>query len=208
MIAFLDGIVEEAAPLHAVLNVGGVGYHLHIPVTTAEKLPAVGQRVRLFTTAVYREDNQALYGFHSREDRALFELLTEKVSGIGPKIALSIISRLSAAVLRGAVANNDVALLSKCPGIGRKTAERLCIELRDHIGVVAGVPTTGGAASISQGSSPAIVVDAASQSIRDAVTALMTLGYKLDVADKAVRTAHGRLGASATTEALIREALK
>jgi Holliday junction DNA helicase RuvA len=203
MISFIDGILEESAPLAAVVNVQGIGYHLAIPLTTTEKLPAIGQRVRLHTHAVYREDSQALYGFATREERDLFRLLTEKVSGIGPKIALSILSRLSPELLRAAIGRGDVALLAKCPGIGRKTAERLCIELRDYLGAGgAGVPVAAAAGS-SDGGTPA-----ADSTVADAVAALLALGYKLDFADKAVRQARAKLGAASSTEALIKEALR
>ena len=133
MIARLKGTVLEATPLLVVIEAAGVGYEVHIPVTTAEKVPPVGQECSLFIHAVYREDSATLYGFGVREDRDFFRLLVEKVSGIGPKIAISILSRMSVELLRNAIAGSDVALLSKCPGIGKKTAERLVIELKDKV---------------------------------------------------------------------------
>lgn len=207
MIVHLEGVLLEATPLSAVLDVQGVGYEVHVPVTTAERLPGVGQRAKLHTLAVYREDSQALYGFATREDRDFFRLLTEKVSGIGPKIALSIMSKLSVPMLRSAIATSDVALLSKCPGIGKKTAERLCIELRDHVGAFLSTtePTlpSGGA-----GSAAAVPTNGTGSRIQDAVMALVALGYKADVADKAVRKADQTLGPDATTETLIKAALR
>ena len=95
MIASIEGILTEASPLLAVIEVNGWGYEVNIPVTTMEQLPLVGNRVKLFTTIVYREDSQTLYGFHNREDRDFFKILVFKVSGIGPKIALSIITKVS-----------------------------------------------------------------------------------------------------------------
>lgn len=204
MIVHLEGRLLEATPLSAVIDVQGLGYQVHIPVTTAERLPSIGETVRLHTHAVYREDSQALYGFASREDRDFFRLLTEKVSGIGPKIALSIMSKLSLPLLRSAIAQADIGLLSKCPGIGKKTAERICIELRDKVmppglSTSATVAPEGGAASVAH------LPDGR---IQDAVMALVALGYKADSADKAVRKAESRLGTEATTEALIKAALK
>lgn len=205
MIVFIEGIIEEAAPLSAVIAVQGIGYHVNIPVTTAERLPARGEKVRLHTLAVYREDHQSLYGFIEREERDFFQLLTEKVSGVGPKIALNILSRLSLEMLRSAIASGDAALLSKCQGIGRKTAERLCIELKDHMpkGMVASTAGDAGNAQIAGSSN-----HMAHSQVRDAVAALMQLGYKLDLADKAVAKAVQKLGNEASTEALIKEALK
>lgn len=204
MIVHLEGRLIEATPLSAIIDVQGVGYEVHIPVTTTERLPGIGQTVRLHTHAVYREDSQSLYGFATREDRDFFRLLTEKVSGIGPKIALGIMSKLSLQLLRGAIAQADVALLAKCPGIGKKTAERICVELRDKV-LPPGTTTAGGA-------SMADTTEAAGNlpggRVQDAVMALIALGYKADVADKAVRRADSKLGPEAGTEALIKAALK
>ena len=197
MITRLKGTVLESTPLQVVLDVSGVGYEVHIPVTTAEKVPAIGQACSLFTQAVYREDSATLYGFATRDDRDFFRLLVEKVSGIGPKIAISMLSRMSPELLRSAIASSDVALLAKCPGIGKKTAERLVIELKDKVGL----PTSGGASG-----SDATVSHKAS-TFQDAVSSLMILGYKPADADKLVRQAASRIGPDATTEALIKAAL-
>jgi len=198
MITRLTGTLVAATPLQAVIELGGLAYELHIPLTTAERLPAVGQQARLHTLVVYREDAQTLYGFATEADRDFFRLLVEKVTGVGPKLALSVLSRLSLPVLQGAIAAGDVALLAKCPGIGKKTAERLVMELRDHLGGQPLAPTTA-----SDGG-PAAGGD---QRGRDAVMALMALGYKAPDADKAVRLATVALGPTATTEALIKKAL-
>lgn len=198
MITRITGTLVAATPLHAVVETGGLAYELHVPLTTAERLPAVGQQARLHTLVVYREDAQTLYGFATEEDRDFFRLLVEKVTGVGPKMALSVLSRLSLPVLQGAIAAGDVALLAKCPGIGKKTAERLVMELRDHLG---GQPPAPTAAS---GGGPASGGD---HRARDAVMALMALGYKAPDADKAVRQSAISLGPNATTEALIKKAL-
>ncbi|MFI5337444.1 MAG: Holliday junction branch migration protein RuvA, partial [Opitutales bacterium] len=134
MITRITGTLVAASPLVAVIETGGLAYEVHIPVTTAERLPQPGTQARLHTLVVYREDSQTLYGFSTEEERDFFRLLVEKVTGVGPKMALSVLSRLSLPVIRGAIAAGDVGLLAKCPGIGRKTAERLVMELRDHPG--------------------------------------------------------------------------
>jgi Holliday junction DNA helicase RuvA len=200
MITRLTGLLLSATPLTVVVETGGLAYEVHIPVTTAERLPVPGQQVRLHTVVIYREDSQVMYGFTTEDERDFFRLLVEKVSGIGPKLAVSVLSKLSLPVLKGAIGSGDVALLSKCPGIGRKTAERLVIELRDKLPAAVGAPSPGGP---SAGSGPAVADDR----VRDAVLALVALGYKAVDADKAVRQAWLALGAKATAEALIKKAL-
>jgi holliday junction DNA helicase RuvA len=201
MITSIKGILAEATPLRAVIEINGLGYEVHIPVTTAERLPAPGATVKLHTLAVYREDAQTLYGFATIEDRDFFRLLIEHVTGVGPKMALSIMSRLSLPLLESAIRLGDVATLSKSPGIGKKTAERLVVELRGKLGAGAmGSPVAGpvgGAAEASAGESQ----------VRDAVMALTTLGYKPAEADQAVRRALLALGADANAEQLIKKAL-
>ncbi len=201
MIARLKGTVLEATPLMAVIEAAGLGYEVHIPVTTAEKVPPVGQECSLFTHAVYREDNATLYGFATREERDFFRLLVEKVSGIGPKIAISILSRMSVELLRNAIASSDVALLSKCPGIGKKTAERLVIELKDKVFAGGSTGTASSTATVGQSA-----VTAPSH-YQDAVASLITLGYKPADADKLVRKASNQLSQEASVEELIRAAL-
>jgi Holliday junction DNA helicase RuvA len=201
MIATIDGILTEASPLLAVIEINGWGYEVNIPVTTMEKLPSVGKSVKLFTVVVYREDSQTLYGFHNREDRDFFKILVFKVSGIGPKIALSIMSKLSVSVLKNAIAASDIGLLSKCPGIGKKTAERLVVELRDSVSVVDNANDQLRSYDKDKNS---LDVD---YRIQDAVMALVALGYKAPVADKNVRRALRELPAEASTEEIIRSAL-
>ena len=198
MIARLKGTVLESTPLLVVLDANGVGYEVHIPVTTAEKVPGIGAECSLFIHSVYREDSGMLYGFASREDRDFFRLLVEKVSGIGPKIGISILSRMSTELLRGAIASGDVALLSKCPGIGKKTAERLVIELKDKVGLAAGGDTNA-PGTFRSGGEPS--------HFQDAVSSLIILGYKPADADKLVRKAISKLSPEASVEALIKAAL-
>ena len=198
MIAQIKGTVLESTPLLVVLEAAGVGYEVHIPITTAEKVAPIGAECSLFIHSVYREDSATLYGFATREDRDFYRLLIEKVSGIGPKIGISMLSRMSTELLRTAIASSDVALLSKCPGIGKKTAERLVIELKDKVGLAStnSAPSTGEVAASAEPST-----------FQDAVASLMTLGYKPADADKLVRKAVSKLDASASFELLLREAL-
>lgn len=198
MITYLQGTLVEASPLRAVIDVNGIGYEVNIPITTAEKLPHSGQTIKLLTVPIYRDDSQTLYGFYDEDTRDLFQLLIEKVSGIGPRIALSILSRMSIETLRQAIAASDVALLSKCPGIGKKTAERLVIELRDKILPSAGSGASPQIGAVSSGSQPPQ---------QDALAALVALGYKAADADKRVRQAMAALSGTATVEQIIRKAL-
>lgn len=199
MITRITGTLVAATPLAAVIETGGLAYEVNIPVTTAERMPATGQQARLHTLVIYREDSQTMYGFATEEERDFFRLLVEKVTGIGPKTALSVLSKLSLPVLHSAIAAGDVALLAKCPGIGRKTAERLVVELRDTLGGACAAPAAGSASGdpSSQGENK----------VRDAVLALVALGYKTADADKSVRQAMVALGPAATTEKLIKKAL-
>ena len=169
-----------------------------MPVTTAERLPKLGAEVFLLIHHVFREDGQALYGFAVAEEREFFKLLVEKVSGVGPKMALNILSRLSLPILRDAILRGDVALLSQCPGIGKKTAERLVMELKDKVGLedaAANVATLAPATTLAP--TPA----------SDALAALVALGFKPADADKGVRTAVAKLGPGATADQLVKAAL-
>jgi len=195
MITSIQGILVEATPLRAVVEVNGLSYEVNVPVTTAERLPRPGSFVRLHTLVVYREDSQTLYGFSETEDRDFFRLMIDNVTGVGPKVALSIMSRLSLPLLVGAIRSGDIAVLAKCHGIGKKTAERLVVELRAKVGAAPGSPES------SDGSAPVPTIR------RDAVAALIALGYRVSDADEAVRRAALALGGDATTEALVKKAL-
>lgn len=204
MIVSIEGILERATPLTAIINAGGLGYLVNIPVSTASKLPANGEKVKLHTHAVYREDSQSLYGFASEEERNFFQLLIEKVSGVGPKVGISMMSKLELPSLISAIASEDAVLLAKTPGIGKKTAERVIIELKDKLSSFAqqaSSPSMQGLVSVpgseTSGTSPK----------EDAILALLALGYKQTDASKAVGKATDALGPNATTEALIKAAL-
>ena len=138
MITFLHGRLVESLPTQAVVDVQGVGYEVLIPLSSFDKLPPPGQEVRLLTHLAVREDAHVLYGFMSGAERDLFRLLIHTVSGIGPKIALNILSGMNVAALRAAVGRGDVKALSQISGVGRKTAERIVVELKDKIGDAAG----------------------------------------------------------------------
>lgn len=199
MITSIQGTLTAATPLHAIIELNGFGYEVNVPVTTAERLPAPGANVRLHTLVIYREDAQTLYGFSTPAERDFFRLMIENVTGVGPKMALTIMSRLSLPSLEGAIRVGDIATLAKCPGIGKKTAERLVVELKSKVGGSAESATTF--AGDDGGSSPTAT------SHRDAVSALAALGYKTADADAAVRRAALALGPAASTESLIKKAL-
>jgi holliday junction DNA helicase RuvA len=203
MITSIQGLLVEATPLRAIIELNGLGYEVNIPVTTAEKLPTTGASVKLHTLVIYREDAQTLYGFASTEERDFFRLMIEHVTGVGPKMALTIMSKLSLPSLESAIRMGDIATLAKCPGIGKKTAERLVVELRSKVGATASAdPVTLGGDPDDNTARPA-----GDSRIRDAVLALTALGYKTADADEAVRRASLTLGTKATTEALIKKAL-
>ncbi len=201
MIASIQGTLTESTPLRAVVELNGFGYEVNVPVTTAERLPSPGATVKLHTLVIYREDAQTLYGFATSEDRDFFRLMIENVTGVGPKMALSIMSRLSLASLQSAIRSGDIGLLAKCQGIGKKTAERLIVELRGKVGADPGSP------AVATDAAPAAASDGAGAIHRDAVAALVALGYKQADADQAVRRGALTLGPKATTESLIKKAL-
>jgi Holliday junction DNA helicase RuvA len=198
MIVSLRGKLIEAGVLRVVIESSGVGYEVNVPVTTAERLPKLGAEVFLLVHHVFREDGQALYGFAVAEEREFFKLLVEKVSGVGPKMALNILSRLSLPILRDAIIRGDVALLSQCPGVGKKTAERLVMELKDKVGLEGSAPSVATLA-------PAAAL--APTPASDALAALVALGFKPADADKGVRTAVAKLGPGATADQLVKAAL-
>src|SRR5947207_13086188 len=138
MITFLDGKLVNALPTQATVDVNGVGYEVFIPLSSYDKLPAAGQPAQILTHLHVREDAQILYGFMTAAERDLFRLLVNNVSGIGPKLALAVLSGMSVERFKAAVISADIASLSKISGLGKKTAERIVLELKDKLGVVAG----------------------------------------------------------------------
>src|SRR5579862_5570973 len=198
MITFLHGKLVEALPTQVVVDVNGVGYEVLIPLSSFDKLPQPGNEVKLLTQLIVREDAHILYGFMAAAERDLFRLLVNSVSGIGPKIALNILSGVSATAFRGAVAGGDVKSLSQISGVGKKTAERIVVELRDKIGL----------AGALEASSAKHALSADDQKLNDATLALMALGFKQIDAHDAVRAAQAMLGAQASVEQIVRACLK
>lgn len=199
MITFLHGKLTEALPTQIVVDVGGVGYDLLIPLSSFDKLPARGNDITILTHLSIREDAHVLYGFMSAAERDMFRLLVNAVSGIGPKTALNILSGINISALRTAVATGDVKSLSQISGVGKKTAERIVVELKDKLGK---------AIALEPGGSPRAALSADDQKLNDAVAALAALGFKLVEAHEAVRGAQALLGAGAGVEQLVRAALK
>ena len=198
MISFLHGTLVAALPTQVTVEVHGVGYDVLIPLSSFDKLPAPGGEVRLLTHLAIREDAHVLYGFATAAERDLFRMLINTVSGIGPKIALNVLSGMNPIAFRGAVASGDVKALSSISGVGRKTAERIVVELKDKIG----------AAGAWEASSAERALSAGGQRLNDAVLALMALGFKQPEAHETVRAAQTMLGEQATVEELVRAGLK
>ena len=198
MISFVRGKLVEALPTQATVEVNGLGYDVLIPLSSYDKLPQPGQEVKLLTHLAVREDAHVLYGFATVAERDLFRLLINTVSGIGPKIALNVLSGISVTAFRGAVANGDVKALSQISGVGKKTAERIVVELKDKIG----------AAGAWEAASAARALSAEDQKLNDAVLALMALGFKQVEAHDTVRKVQANLGTEATVEELVRACLK
>lgn len=188
MIGSLRGVLAAKSPPQLLLEAGGVGYEIEAPMSTFYVLPAVGSELRLLTHLVVREDAHVLYGFASEAERALFRSLL-RVSGVGPKLALAILSGSSVEGFAQCVQAQDVAALTRIPGIGRKTAERLLVEMRDR---VEGVATLAGVATLNGAGA-------------EALSALVALGYKPAEASRLLKAADAP---GATTEELIRRALQ
>lgn len=195
MIRLLEGVLEEKQPTRVVLLAGGVGYEVGIPLGSYERLPAEGATCRLLIYDWVREGAHDLYGFATPEERRLFAMLLG-VGGIGPKTALNALSGLSPGELSAAIAGGDVRRLSSISGIGRKTAERIVVELRDRLAEDLGT----GASGMGGGAGPGDVR-------RDAVSALVSLGYKPAEAVRLVRAAAPETGDGARVEEIVRRAL-
>lgn len=198
MITFLHGTLVDILPTQVTIEVHGVGYNVLIPLSSYDRLPGLGQDVKILTHVAIREDAHVLYGFMSAQERELFRLLINTVSGIGPKIALNILSGMNGTAFRGAVVNGDHKALSQISGVGKKTAERIVVELRDKFGASAGWE----ASSAQRALSPS------DQKINDAVLGLMALGFKQVEAHDTVRSAVEKLGPDASLEDIVRASLK
>ena len=197
MITFLDGKLVSALPTQATVDVNGVGYEVFIPLSSYDKLPTVGQPIRILTHLAVREDAHILYGFMTVPERDLFRLLVNNVSGIGPKLALAVLSGISVSNFKTAVVNSDIAAISKISGLGKKTAERIVLELKDKLGVAAAWE----AATAAYAPTPE------QEQANEAVLALIALGYKQVDAHKAVRDLQTQ-GQAKSAEELVKLALK
>jgi len=198
MYGFLSGRIAEKNPTHLVLDVGGIGFELSIPLSTFHTLGKVGEEVKILTHFLVREDSQQLYGFATNEERDLFRLLLS-VTGIGPKMALTILSGIGVLELRKAIIEGSIATLTAISGIGRKTAERLIVELREKILLFEPRPEEKVSARLAEGD----------RLLEDSIQALVSLGYRRLEARRAlekVLTEHGRDELS--VEDLIRSSLK
>ena len=197
MISFLQGKLAEALPTQVVIDVNGVGYEMFIPLSSFDKLPQPGSQVKLLTHLAVRDDAHVLYGFMTETERDLFRLLIRHVSGIGPKIALNVLSGTTPASFRAAVTSGDVKVLSGVSGVGKKTAERIVVELKDKLGDEAAFGSASGAP-----------MSADEQKISDAAAALIALGSKPKEARDAIRAVAAILGPNQPVDALVRAALQ
>jgi Holliday junction DNA helicase RuvA len=197
VIAGLKGVLVEKAAMEAIIDVQGVAYRVAVSAMASGRLPEVGQAVALRVRTIVREDALDLYGFLSRTEEQLFEHLTS-VSQVGPKMALNVLSGLDVADLITALARGEVAKLTKIHGVGRKTAERLVLELKDKVNLLD--PVSGAGATPRRAS--------ASGAAGDLVSALVNLGYRPAQAEAAAAAVVERLGEATPLEALLREALK
>ncbi|KGT90564.1 ATP-dependent DNA helicase RuvA [Erwinia typographi] len=203
MIGRLRGIILEKQPPLVVLEANGVGYEVHMPMTCFYELPELNQEAILFTQFVVREDAQLLFGFNSKPERALFRELI-KVNGVGPKLALAILSGMSAQQFVTAVEREEIAALVKLPGVGKKTAERLVVEMKDRFkGMHGDLFAADAPFALTSEVQPA--ADAANDAEGEAVAALVSLGYKPQEASRMI----SKIGRpDADCETLIREALR
>ena len=187
----IRGILKEKDPLKAIVETAGISYRLAIPLSTYTRLPSLESPVLLFLSQVVREDAHTLYAFFEKEERDLFEMLIG-LSGIGPKTAAAIIGHMDIASFQKAIAASDIRILSKLPGIGKKTAERLVIEMRDKVKGKRSVPTAAPVGGL----------------VGDAICALMNLGYNLSDAQRSVQSALQEKKEETDLGALITAALR
>ncbi|WP_088211178.1 Holliday junction branch migration protein RuvA [Shewanella sp. Shew256] len=202
MIGRLHGVLIEKQAPEVLIDVNGVGYELQMPLTSFYELPEVNQPTTVYTHFVVREDAQLLYGFITKQERSLFRLLI-KANGVGPKLALTILSGMTASEFVGCVERDDIVTLVKLPGVGKKTAERLLVEMRDKLKSLMEASVGSEREFVLQSNySPAPTVNSAEE---DAISALISLGYKPPQASKAVSAAYKE---GMDSETLIKAALK
>ncbi|MAP16621.1 MAG: Holliday junction branch migration protein RuvA [Verrucomicrobiales bacterium] len=196
MITYLNGILTEIIPGRLTIDVNGIGYEVLVPLSTSDKMLEEGQKYQILTHLHIREQEQTLFGFATNEERDLFRLLINRVSGIGPKLGLAILSGMSVDDFKNAVIGGNITGLSTISGLGKKTAERIILELKDKVGV-----TETWTAAKEDSSGPKSI-------IHDAVLALISLGYKQAEALKAVNKIKDSSPADISSDELIRSALR
>ena len=197
MYAFISGILNQITPIRIVIDANGVGYLISIPPNVYEKLPALGEKFTIHTSFIVREQSHTIYGFNTPMERDCFETLLD-VTGVGPKMALSLIGHLPPPRLQEALHNQDLARICKVPGIGKKTAQRLIIELQDKLSLD----------SMPNPSEWAVKMDPKNQTIRDAMSTLVNLGYNQSMAEKILKRILDNGGEQLELPALITAALK
>ena len=199
MITFLKGQLADKLPPTAIINVGGVGYEVEVPMSTFYNLPPIGSDITLLTQFVVREDAQLLYGFASSEERRLFRELV-RISGVGAKLALAVMSGMSVDDFVATVQAGDSALLTRIPGVGKKTAERLVVEMKDRL--------KDWSVAVSPNSNPNMTVTRSGSGtpLAEAEQALAALGYKPAEAARMLKAVEG--DDSLTSEELIKKALQ
>lgn len=200
MIGRLQGILAVKHPPELLIDVQGVGYEVQMPMTCFYELPEIGQQVTVWTHFVVREDAQLLFGFNSVDERALFRLLL-RAQGVGPKLALTIMSSMSAGQFVAAIQNKDIAMLTKIPGVGKKTADRLVVEMKDRLKDFTGADYNTGL----PGSQAAPLITSSPSAHSEALSALIALGYKPNQAEQVLRKVATD---DMTAEDIIRQALK
>ena len=193
MIAYVRGLLDHKEPNRVIVDVSGIGHEIFVPLSTYQQLPAIGAQVKLHTHHHVREDTMQLYGFVSTEEKEIFEMVLS-ISGVGAKVALSILSSISVDAFRRAVAQGDMKALTKIPGIGKKSAERMVLELKDKIGKV----------QLDERMAKILETESGS----DAVSALLSLGAGQSAAEYAVYRAERLLGEDAKIEDVIAQSLK
>lgn len=203
MIASIRGTLIERGEGYVVVEAGGVGYQVNVTTGTLVSLPAVGEEVRLHTRHIVREDAQLLFGFAERDDLKLFDLLIA-VNGVGPRIAIAVLSGLSPVRFAAAVRDENLGAITAVPGVGRKTAERLVVELRDKLGFLPAMPAGAPSAGEPRGKKPRVLEK--NERYEDAVAALVTLGYTAAQATDAVSRIAEDAG-DAAAEHLVKRAL-
>ena len=198
MIAYVKGLLAEKDPTRVVVEAAGVGYELVIPLSTFDRLPRTGEEVKLLAFHCVREDDEALFGFATEAEKVMFAKLTS-VSGVGPKIAIAILSGSSIGELSLAIASGNAKRISSIKGVGKKTAEKICIELKDKVNAIEALAASGRGDSRGGASSPML---------RDAILALSALGFNEETANKMVGKVVAAHPDAADVETIVREALK